>query len=142
MNRMAAFLLLALISISATADTADMYTGNGLLHVCKRGLNALDGVNQSNSNVEDGLKCINYLTGFDLSHDTIASYRAVERYGTKATLDKQKQQQIYCLPTNVTMGQVARVVVKYLENDPQHLHLGSGALVLSALIEAYPCKKK
>jgi len=47
-----------------------------------------------------------------------------------------------CIPdgSGVTFGQLALVVSKYVEDHPEQLHLGSGALVLNALYRAFPCK--
>jgi hypothetical protein len=48
------------------------------------------------------------------------------------------------LPTvcaaNVTIGQLIRVVVKYLQNHPEKLNLEDVLLVRSALESAFPCK--
>lgn len=46
-----------------------------------------------------------------------------------------------CLPdTSVSGNQAARIVVKYLNEHPEQLHMDDGALVLFALQLAFPCK--
>jgi len=46
-----------------------------------------------------------------------------------------------CPPPEVTNEQMARIVVKYLQQSPEVLHLDAAALTFSALRTAYPCKK-
>lgn len=46
-----------------------------------------------------------------------------------------------CPPPEITNEQMARIVVKYLQQNPEVLHLDATALTVSALRTAYPCKK-
>ena len=46
-----------------------------------------------------------------------------------------------CPPPEITNGQMARIVVKYLQQNPEVLHLEATSLTVSALRTAYPCKK-
>ena len=46
-----------------------------------------------------------------------------------------------CFPANsINNGQTARIVVQYLRNNPQSLHLPEVALIFRALRHAYPCR--
>lgn len=45
-----------------------------------------------------------------------------------------------CLPRGVSPLQIKQVVVKYMDNHPQDLHLLAASLALNALKEAFPCK--
>lgn len=47
-----------------------------------------------------------------------------------------------CVPANATVGQVARVLVKFLEDNPNRLHEPVGLLYMEALYDAFPCKRK
>jgi hypothetical protein len=47
-----------------------------------------------------------------------------------------------CPDEAVTTGQTLRVVVKYLEDHPEELHLDNAVLVEKALAKAFPCVKK
>jgi Rap1a immunity proteins len=47
----------------------------------------------------------------------------------------------FCVPANVTLGQVVRVVVKYVETLPERHHDQFGDLALEALERAWPCKR-
>ena len=44
-----------------------------------------------------------------------------------------------CVPEEVTKGQLADVVLKYLEQNPERRHLEAGSLVPEALNRAFPC---
>jgi hypothetical protein len=45
----------------------------------------------------------------------------------------------FCAPRNTTNGQHQRVVLAYLERNPQSLHLNFKELALKAMREAWPC---
>lgn len=45
-----------------------------------------------------------------------------------------------CPPPEITNEQMARIVVKYLQESPEVLHLDAATLTFSALRTAYPCK--
>ena len=44
-----------------------------------------------------------------------------------------------CPPTDLTMIQMAEVLLKYLEDTPQFLHLPATPLIAGALVKAFPC---
>jgi len=45
----------------------------------------------------------------------------------------------FCSPLEATIGQLARVVVKFLDANPEKLHHRDSLLVIQALHHAYPC---
>ena len=47
---------------------------------------------------------------------------------------------LFCVPNKVTVGQIMKVVTKYLNENPQRLHENYVPLILSAMREAFPCK--
>jgi len=47
----------------------------------------------------------------------------------------------YCAPEGITLGQRARVIVKYLRDHPKDLNLSGGLLAMVAMNEAYPYPK-
>jgi hypothetical protein len=54
-----------------------------------------------------------------------------------------KQNTLFCTPEyGLKNGQAARVVVKYLEEHPEKLHLDDVLLTMLALREAFPCKSQ
>jgi Rap1a immunity proteins len=44
-----------------------------------------------------------------------------------------------CMPKEVTNGQSVKIVVKYLKDHPEELHLAAESLVLRAFNGAFPC---
>lgn len=46
-----------------------------------------------------------------------------------------------CVPPGVTYPQALRVVVRFLENNPDKLHFSFSSLTMYALTEAWPCPK-
>ena len=47
----------------------------------------------------------------------------------------------FCLPPRMKLGQIQAVVIKYLNDHPEQLHLSGDALVTSALMRAFPCTR-
>jgi hypothetical protein len=60
----------------------------------------------------------------------------------KSTVLKGSSQGLICLPKEKpqTVGQLARIVVKYLEDNPKQLHEPAASLATVALSKAFPCK--
>lgn len=46
----------------------------------------------------------------------------------------------FCIPEKAKIGQLVRVVVKYLKENPKFLNEGETGLIWLALRGAYPCK--
>ena len=44
-----------------------------------------------------------------------------------------------CLPVNVTVEQVKRVIVKFLNDNPSSLHYSASSLASTALQKSFPC---
>jgi hypothetical protein len=49
---------------------------------------------------------------------------------------------IVCASADVTFGQEIRVIVKFLNDHPEKLHLRNTKLVQEALAQAFPCSKQ
>jgi hypothetical protein len=49
---------------------------------------------------------------------------------------------LFCRPENVEMLQLARIVLKYIRENPEKANKETAALVIMALREAYPCSSK
>lgn len=47
----------------------------------------------------------------------------------------------FCLPPGVDLEQLEKVVKKSLDDNPARLHMPASLLILSALAEAFPCKR-
>lgn len=48
---------------------------------------------------------------------------------------------LFCLPSGVTVGQLADLVGRYLADHPERRHASGAWLITEALSEHYPCKK-
>lgn len=48
----------------------------------------------------------------------------------------------FCIPKGVSSVQTKKVVIKYLEKNPENLHWTATALVNNALLEAFRCLSK
>ena len=51
----------------------------------------------------------------------------------------QKGATLFCQPDGNTIGQAARIVVKYLQEHPEELHKRESMLAIEALRVAFPC---
>jgi len=58
----------------------------------------------------------------------------------EATLNSMVATKIVCYPKGVTLGQMTKIVVKYLNAHPEQLQLNPYAQVVAAMNEAFPCK--
>ena len=104
--------------------------GNWLLKACSAVIIFMD--SQHLDDGEQGSKistCIGYMQGI---RDTTALYQG-----------KNLSPLLVCFPeAGISNGQATRIVVKYLKNHPEKLHLPAISLAFSAFIEAFPCPKK
>jgi hypothetical protein len=99
--------------------------GNRLLKNCNAALEYQDSKAQPDSFINVG-HCIGYVTGI---MDTIEMWNAVDKNGS-----------MVCLPNGgISPEQGIRVVVKYLKDHPEKLHLASNGLVWEAFLKAFPC---
>ena len=101
--------------------------GNGLLEDCQKYLG-----DEQYSSYTDSLKagiCAGYLLGVtdtvELWDQWVAMWEASKK--------------THCLPEAAEFDQLAKVVVKYLEDNPADLHLNASFLVQLAFMEAFPC---
>lgn len=100
-----------------------------LLHQCKVGIKAVDGERLSPNDRVDATTCLSYLSGF-IDADGITSI-------------KIKGKQAFCLPsTGISIYQVARILVKWAEANPEHLHEDQAAAVVYSLAASFPCTAK
>ena len=48
----------------------------------------------------------------------------------------------FCLPENVSYGQMVRVSIKYMQEHPESLQHPTAALVITAHAKAFPCTSR
>lgn len=95
--------------------------GNELLSACKQFIKE-----EGDFDAFHAGKCTGLVRGVS---DTVFFYRSI-----------LKKDEMFCEPDSITNGQRARIVVKYLEDNPKLLNQRDVALVWRALMDAYPCK--
>jgi hypothetical protein len=71
-------------------------------------------------------KCIGFILGMD---------------GLLAIEDLTKNRRTVCKPENITIGQVARIFLKWTNKNPEKLHQVAVIGLLEAELEAFPCPR-
>lgn len=111
----------SLVSTGALAD------GNALLEHCQQVMRVVDAESSKNTNPVGAGQCLGMLEGVR-STMTILHTALPENYRI-------------CFPKNgISNGQAARIVIKFLEDNPAILNQDATFLSLLAFKEAYPCK--
>jgi hypothetical protein len=114
--------LLFAICVTATWPAYGQDTSNDLLKVCGTALRLINGDNSAD--FSESVRCLGYVQGY--------------RDGTATAEVAPKA---VCIPDEVSHGQVVRVLVRHLENNPQSLHKARTIGMLAALSKAFPCAK-
>lgn len=122
--------------------------GNGLLEFCGEVVNMLDSPPPQIDAVRE-MKfgwCVGYLQA---TQDRILNWRitgsiqvmAYKQDGKPAPSHMWADEDFVstCIPDEASVGQLARVVVKWLRDHPEKLHELKSFLVMEALKEAFPC---
>ena len=109
-----AITVLALLGVLASPRPAAASTGNGLLEACGMG-------------DAGGVACTYYVVGW---RDAFAIATG-ECYGPKRMEQNLKMR--ICIPDGVTNGQLEKVVLKYLRDNPATLHIASAYLTAAAI---------
>ncbi|WP_156474829.1 Rap1a/Tai family immunity protein [Zhongshania aliphaticivorans] len=118
-------LLLSLCSCFVNAEP----TGSDLLAECTMALNVID-----NEDVPDF--GITSATNSGICFGRLSAFRDMNwMYSVSLT----PEQLLYCVPYTAQVPQLIRVVVKYLKDNPDKLHIYSNQLVFQALYKAFPC---
>ncbi|HET9942600.1 MAG TPA: Rap1a/Tai family immunity protein [Terriglobia bacterium] len=116
-------LLLLGLQLNAYGQSADKFeSSEHLLAACKAGVRAIDG--DRTAKATDWNICVGYISGF-----------------LDGLLSERVNAKVICVPEKVTLGQLARVMVKHLEENPNTLHLHRVMGIEEALFRAYPCRK-
>jgi hypothetical protein len=102
--------------------------GNDLLRICKLWLNGPTKTGDEALASAPGMYCAGFVSGI---METSILYRELHRGPLICAPDDQ-----------VTSNQAVRIVVKYLEANPEHLHESASMLTTLALGKAFPCNGK
>ena len=130
-NRTIAAILLSFAAFIPALGYAEVHDGNDLLRKC----------NNVTRIFEDGIK-ESETTGNMLADASFCSGMMQGMTNTIIFFDTfQVNQSIVCLPEDgISNGQAAKVVIKYLKEHPEQLHVVDSGLAFLALMDAFPCK--
>ena len=114
--------ILAALALPASADD----TGNKLASDCAKSM----------------IYCVGYVTGvYDgMKFGSAIVAELARRKGDARTNAAMENLQEICLPSGVTKGQMADVVLEYIRSEPTKRHLDAGYLTFLGLREAFPCR--
>jgi hypothetical protein len=125
-SKLLAVLVLCFLSSHAYADN----DGNSLLLACKASVDFLDEQKIEMKHPHSVGQCLGLISGLRDMHD----------YFQTGLLEII--QPVFCVPGEVNSGQLARVLVKYLKENPTELHKRDTLLILMAFIDGFPCDQK
>jgi len=101
-----------------------VFTGKDMFESCTHAVNGLDRAGAYDDH-RFGV-CAGYIAGIIDFH-------------TVATTVESLPMDMFCLPENITTGEVIREVAKYLADTPDKHHDLAAYMVILALRESYPC---
>lgn len=105
--------------------------GSSLLKKCSLAVRVFDGEKLSSLDALEGTFCVGYVSGV---HDADFMVQMLEDH-EKVALMKHA-----CPPSNASTDQAVRIVVKYLRDNPERLHMPASVIVTDAVRSAFPCK--
>ena len=117
-----ALLISLSLSLPVYAD-AVFYNGNDLLSQCREHSKFLS---DREHNAYKAAACLAYMVSASDAHGAYVAWERMPPY--------------FCKPDGVTQGQLTDIVIKYLEANPEKLHLSAGGLVANALYAVFPCE--
>ncbi len=118
-------LLLICLSSPLMAATDGLLSGSKLLERCSDA-DVFSESEPSTLALMNATNCYSYLTGY------VNATQVYEAINPDAGF--------ICVPEEVGTNQLSRVVVKYLEANPERLHEHMGVLVAEALRSGFPCQ--
>ena len=121
--------LLILFGSYSTARAAGM--GNDLLVECNLVVKNADGGAMTSDQYQKAAHCLGIVEGV---RDTLNLWQRDSKDSHFSTAH------CTCTPDDVSNLQAVRVVLKYLQDNPDILHYSNTVLIALALQKAYPCK--
>lgn len=127
-NMKATLLVAFLMLISCSCFAQFDGDSNQLLRECKAEIRLLDGQSTSAGESLQASDCAGFVRG------------AVDAYMIMKSLDPKSVD--ICTQDNVTVGELIRVVSRYMDEHPQQLHFPAAVTIYNAMHTAFPCNKK
>lgn len=118
-NTMTKALIAALLALTAGTSQADyvLYSGNSWLVFCR---------NYENQEPVRDSRCEMLTRGLVQG----------AMYGHSGVTNEWP----FCITPSQTVSQHIKVIRKFLDNHPEHLNLGAGAITILAMEKSFPCK--
>jgi hypothetical protein len=132
-KKLMAYLILGIgLILLPSVVYAKQFTGADLLEDCQAAIKFIEN-NGNNEFILNGSMCMAYLDGFEDVHRIYSILMEVKRY--------PKNLRMYCLPINTTDLQLAKVIVKYLNDYPGRIGEPAASLLIDAFALAFPCPR-
>ena len=91
--------------------------------------------------IDSGNELLMYCESEDVLEEKLCSFYIAGVYeGNVFTSITDAQEMPHCVPKGVRTSQLARVVVKFLNQRPERLHDIAAGLVIEAIGDAFPCE--
>ena len=124
MKKVSVLIFVLMVSFEVRAE----FDGNELLRQCGPVVKQLNGEKLNPDEQLESLLCAGYLSGFTDSH-------AIET--------PSQPRPLYCFPKEgIEVGQQARIVVKYLRENPEILHESARSSIAISFTHAFPCRSE
>jgi hypothetical protein len=129
------FALLLVVPLSAQDQAAQVKespreSGNAFVRLCS----AVENKQLSEEDFGNVMDCIGYVSGFTEGVYYEAMYATAK--------GKQVAPEAFCIPDDVEHGQLIRVILKHIRDNPENAHKRTSVLIIKALGKAYPCPSK
>jgi hypothetical protein len=118
--------LLIAVPCARAIDEKVFENGTTLLRHCKDAIRiGGEGGSASPDEAYDVGYCMGYIVGVLDLHDAMVAAKLLTPQ--------------FCPPRSMMTGQAVRIVVTYLQANPEHLHFPGAGLVAVAMRKAFPC---
>ena len=107
---------------------------------CKLWIQKSDGKTLSRLDTTKGLACSWYFRGMFDSSVFVQVMNNIKS-GQRASSMTQARLNGMCAPKNISTGQLIKIFVKYLDDNPQHLNRSASINSAAALKKYYRCKR-
>lgn|SRR5271166_2390850 len=120
-------LLAGIVWLAPAPVFAGFRTGSDLAHDCRTWVRWQNSHGLPSEDALDATRCIEYIKG------------AVDAFMYSTFRNWVKPSDSICVPQGFTGEQAVLIVLKYLDNHPENLHLEASGLVWTATHSAFPC---
>jgi hypothetical protein len=118
------------VPLSAQTKEFPETSGNAFARLCS----SIEKDTRTESEIGHMRSCVGYVRGFT---DGI-------EFGSSYVEDKVNKQvpHLFCEPDGAENGQIIRIILKYIRDNPTEAHLPTSLLIVDALKKAFPCSTK